>query len=317
MGMVVVVFVGVLAMVLGAYYFLVVRPEQAFFDRLSPKVKKVRGRGGVIKTEARQSAVEPINQMLLYFSPLTLPIRELIEQSGVQMTVAVFLLTSACSGLIAYLAVLRITGFALFGLAAAAAMAATIPWAIISWMRGRRLLRFEEKFPEAIDLVARALRAGHALPTGLRMVADEMPAPIGNEFRTLFEEQNFGLTLPDALRNFARRVPVLDARFFVTAVLTQRETGGNLAEVLDNLASVIRDRFRVKRQVRVISTHGRISGYVLTALPPVLGVVIFMMSPAHLRVLLDDPLGIRLIVIGVALQVVGTLAISRIVKIEY
>jgi len=317
------VFVGVLAVVLGAYYGLIVRQEQAFFDRLAPRTKKPgrqrsgRPARGVVKAETRQSAVEPINQMLEYFSPMTVPIRDLIEQSGSQMTVSVFLLISACSGLGAYLVIMRVTGFALAGLAAAAAMAATVPWAIVSWMRNRRLLRFEEKFPEAIDLVARALRAGHALPTGLSMVADEMPAPIGTEFRTLFEEQNFGLTLPDALRNFAGRVPVLDARFFVTAVLTQRETGGNLAEVLDNLSSVIRDRFRVKRQVRVISTHGRMSGYVLAALPPTLAMVIFIMSPAHLGILLHDPLGVRLIVIGLALQVIGTLAIRRIVQIEF
>ena len=147
--------------------------------------------------------------------------------------------------------------------------------------------KFEEQFPEAIDLVARALRAGHALPTGLGMVADELQAPVGTEFRILFDEQNFGLTLPDAMRNFARRVPVLDARFFVTAVLTQRETGGNLAEVLDNLASVIRERFKVKRQVRVLSAHGRITGWVLACLPPVLAVATLIVNPDHLGTLLD------------------------------
>jgi tight adherence protein B len=188
---------------------------------------------------------------------------------------------------------------------------------VISAIRARRLLRFEEALPEAIDLIARALRAGHALQTGISMAADELPKPMGPEFRTLYDEQNFGLTLPDALRNFARRVPVLDARFFVTAVLTQRETGGNLAEVLDNLSSVIRDRFKVRRQVRVISAHGRITGLVLSLLPPCLAVVIFFVSPDHLLTLMNDPLGIRLITIGFFLQVIGTLLIRRIVKIEY
>jgi tight adherence protein B len=179
------------------------------------------------------------------------------------------------------------------------------------------MLKFEEHFPEAIDLVARSLRAGHALPTGLSMVADEMPVPVGTEFRILYDEQNFGLTLPDALRNFARRIPVLDARFFVTAVLTQRESGGNLAEVLDNLASVIRERFKVKRQVRVISAHGRITGWVLACLPPSLAVATMVINPDHLGTLLGSDLGQRMIIAALTLQVIGTLIIRKIVNVEY
>jgi tight adherence protein B len=177
--------------------------------------------------------------------------------------------------------------------------------------------KFEEQFPEAIDLVARALRAGHALPTGLGMVADELKAPVGTEFRILYDEQNFGLTLTDALRNFARRIPVLDARFFVTAVLTQRETGGNLAEVLDNLGAVIRDRFKVKRQVRVLSAHGRITGWVLACLPPALGMATLIINPNHLGSLLGDPLGMKMIYTAIALQIGGTLIIRKLVDIEY
>jgi tight adherence protein B len=140
---------------------------------------------------------------------------------------------------------------------------------------------------------------------------------VGLEFRKLYDEQNFGLTLPDALRNFAGRIPVLDARFFVTAVLTQREAGGNLAEVLDNLAKVIRERFKVKRQVRVISAHGRITGWVLTGLPPAAAVATFMLSPLHIETLLGDPLGIRMIITAAVMQVLGALIIRRIVDIEY
>jgi tight adherence protein B len=179
------------------------------------------------------------------------------------------------------------------------------------------MVKFEEQFPDAIDLIARALRAGHALPTGLAMVAEELPAPVGSDFRLLYEEQNFGLTLTDALRNFARRVPVIDARFFVTAVLTQRESGGNLAEVLDNLSSVIRERFKVKRQVRVISAHGRITGWVLCLLPPCLAAAIFTISPDHLRTLTASSLGQQMIIGAVVLQILGTLVIRRIVNVEY
>ena len=179
------------------------------------------------------------------------------------------------------------------------------------------MLKFEEQFPEAIDLLARALRAGHALTTGLSMVAEELPQPIGGEFKQLFDQQNYGLPLPQALKNFADRIPSIDARFFVTAVLTQREAGGNLSEVLDNLASIIRDRFKVKRQVRVISAHGRITGWILSALPTSLALFIAFSNPAKYRAFYTDSLGMQLIGGALVLQVVGVLIIRKIVQIEY
>ena len=125
------------------------------------------------------------------------------------------------------------------------------------------------------------------------------------------------MTLPDAMRNFAKRIPVLDARFFVTAVLTQRESGGNLAEVLDNLSSVIRERFKVKRQVRVISAHGRITGWVLSMLPPALFIMMMVVAPEHMNTFVSDPLGVRMIIFALVLQVIGTLAIRKIVNVEF
>jgi tight adherence protein B len=201
--------------------------------------------------------------------------------------------------------------------AAAGAIAAFVPYLVISRKRTVRLRTFEEQFPEAIDLISRALRAGHAFTTGLGMVAEEIPAPVGQEFRRLYDEQNFGMSLPDAMRAMAMRVPVLDARFFVTAVLTQRESGGNLSEVLDNLASVMRERFKLKRQIRVISAHGRISAWVLSCLPPGLAGILFLLSPEFMRILWEDDLGIRLVLIAIALQITGTFIISRLVRIEY
>jgi tight adherence protein B len=197
------------------------------------------------------------------------------------------------------------------------AILAVLPYFYVKRARNNRTYKFEEQFPEAIDLMARALRAGHALPTGLSMVADEMPAPVGTEFRILYDEQNFGLNLSDALRNFATRIPVLDAKFFVTAVLTQRESGGNLAEVLDNLSSVIRDRFKVKRQIRVISAHGRITGTVLACLPPALAAVTLLLNRSYLGTLTGDPLGRQMIMAAIGLQIVGTLIMRKIINIEY
>jgi len=196
-------------------------------------------------------------------------------------------------------------------------LGASLPVLYVRRARRKRLAVFEEQFPEAIDLIARGLRAGHALTTALQLVGDEVPDPVGAEFRLLFEQQNYGMSLADALRAFAQRVPIIDARFFVTALLTQREMGGNLSEVLDNLAAVIRERFRVKRQVRVVSAQGRITGIVLSCLPPALAVVLFIISPSQLRLLIEDPLGVQMVVVGVVLQIVGVLAIRRIVEVEY
>jgi tight adherence protein B len=180
----------------------------------------------------------------------------------------------------------------------------------------RRMARFEEQFPEAIDLIARALRAGHAFTTGLGMVADEVEEPVRTEFRLLHDRQNYGMPLGDALRSLAVRVPLLDARFFATAVLTQRESGGNLSEVLDNLSKLIRERFTLKRQVRTLSAHGRITGWVLAALPLVLGALMLVIAPEHMGLLFKDPLGVRMIVGAGVLQVIGFIAMQRIVNIE-
>src|SRR5262245_179308 len=169
-------------------------------------------------------------------------------------------------------------------------------------MRTRQIRKFEEQFPEAIELIARAMRAGHAFPTGLKIAADELPPPAGSEFKLLYERQNFGAELPVALRLFAERVPLIDARFFVTAVLTQREAGGNLAEVLDRLAAVMRERFRVKREVRVRSAHGRITAWVLTLLPPSVAFLMLITSPQQIKLLTTDSLGIKFIIAGVLLQ---------------
>ena len=199
----------------------------------------------------------------------------------------------------------------------AAVLFASAPLLYVRNVARRRLAKFEEQFPEAIDLIARALRAGHALTTALQLAGDELPEPVGPEFQMLFDRQNYGMSLPDALREFAARIPLLDARFFVTAVLIQRETGGNLSSVLDNLANVIRERFKVKRQVRVMSAHGRITGWALGMLPPVVGALLFMLSPDLMSVLITDPLGNMLLAVGFGLQVIGVLIIRRILDVEF
>jgi tight adherence protein B len=305
----------------GAYWFFVVRPEEhaerALSRRLTPRAHRAALTGGRLLKDVRaMSTVNAFDSALTRTRGLSGGLQTLIEQAGSKTTVAKLLLTCGCVALATLTGVMLLTGMPLAALPAAAA-AAFAPIGVLRVQRTRRMRRFEEQFPEALDLLARALRAGHSFSTAVEMVAEEMPAPIGPEFKLLYDQQNYGLAMPDALRLFAERVSILDARFFVTAVLIQRESGGNLSEVLDNLAKVMRDRFRVKRQMRVISAHGRITGWVLVGLPPVLGVALMTINDEHRTTMFGDPLGHQMLFAGAALQVIGTLIIRKIVNVEY
>jgi tight adherence protein B len=233
-----------------------------------------------------------------------------------KITVGVLVLATVFAALGGYALVVLTTRMSSVGIAVGLLLS-SIPFLYVKRAATKRVALFEEQFPEAVDLMARSLRAGHALTSALQMVGEEMQEPVGTEFRLLFDRQNFGMSLPDALKEFGNRVPLVDARFFVTAVLIQRESGGNLSQVLDNLASVIRERFKVKRQVRVMSAHGRITGWVLGLLPIVLAFVLFLIQPEHITLLLTDQLGIQMLTGAIVLQVIGVLIIRRIVDVEY
>ena len=273
-------------------------------------------RSNLLKQARQLSALPSLDAALRRGGGLVQPIELLIEQSGTRMTVGAFLLVSATCGFVTAYVVNEFTDLLPLALGAGALCAWT-PTSILQFLRTRRILKFEEQFPEALALISRALKAGHTFTTGLAMVAEEMPAPIGPEFRLLYDQQNYGMPLPDALKEFARRVVLLDARFFVTAVLIQRESGGNLSEILDNIATVIRDRFRVKRQIRVISAHARMTGMVLMGVPPALAFMLFLTNPDHLRTLTNSPLGMNMIYAAITMQVTGSLIIRQMVKLEY
>jgi tight adherence protein B len=319
MALLVTTFLVSFATVLGAYWLFVLRHEIRHKASVTRRLKTYRAQtsgAGVVLTPERLSSIPWLDAMLAGRKGLVERVRVLVLEAGLTINVGTFLLASFCGGAAGFFvgAQLLETLLAalLFGI-----LGAAVPYAYVRFKRSVRLRAFEEQFPEAMDLISRALRAGHAFTTGIGMVADEIPAPVGSEFRRLYDQQNFGMSLPEAMREMASRVPVLDAKFFVTAVLTQREAGGNLSEVLDNLASVMRDRFKLRRQIRVVSAHGRISAFVLCALPPVLAVLMFMISPHLMSVLTTDPVGVRLVLIALVLQVVGTVMIARMVKIEY
>src|ERR1700682_4195387 len=189
----------------------------------------------------------------------------------------------------------------LFG-SAGALLGFFIPYAYASHMRTKRFQKFEEKFPEAIDTLARAVRAGHAFTTALEMIANEVSEPVAGEFRQLYEEQKFGLPVRDALLNLAERIPLVDVKFFVTAVMLQRETGGNLAEILDNLSYVIRERFKILRQVRVHTAQGRLTMFLLMGMPPTVVAILQVFSPEFVYPLFHDPIGHALLVVSLSLQ---------------
>lgn len=316
-------FLAVLLIVVGPYLLLVVRPESASRDILRQRIKTggaaVRPRTSgqsLLKEVERLSAIGPLHNALAGEGAIAVNLRNVVHMSGVKVTPGQVVLGSACLALLGYiLTVMWIPRWQL-GLVAGVLLG-LLPYGVLRFLRSRRLNKFEEQFPEAIDLISRALRAGHALPTGLRMAADELPQPVATEFKLLHDQQNYGLPMPDAFRAFAERVPLIDARFFVTAVLTQRESGGNLAEVLDNLASVIRDRFKIKRQLRVVSAHGRLTGMVLGALPPALGLFLLIRMPDHFKILLETPAGNRMIMVAAFLQLFGVFLIYKITKVDY
>ena len=238
-----------------------------------------------------------------------------IEQSGVKISLSALLLLSMVCAFVAGGIVatsLRMTvGWVIGG-----PVGFAMPFFFLKVKRNRRLAKFEEEFPEALDLVARALKAGHAFATGLKMVADEMAEPVGPEFRKTFDEQNFGLPLKDALNNLTNRIPLLDVRFFATAVLIQRETGGNLSEILENLAHVVRERFKILRQVRVYTAHGRLTGYVLLGLPVFLAIALAFINPEHMQLLFRERIGHMMLAATAVMQTIGYFWIKQVVKIE-
>ena len=317
--MAVLVFFAIAALVLGGAVALTRLPARVERRRLERRLREVsqpddRPEGPTVVAEVAQGPVPAIDRYVAGTAAGS-RLGRLIQQSGVQTTPsAVALASVACAGAMALIAAVLVRMPIAIGLAGAAGLG--IPFAWLAHRRTARLKQFEEQFPEALDLLSRAIRAGHAFQTAMGMVADELPAPVGAEFKQTFERQNFGLPLGDTMNELAERVPLLDVRFFVTAVAIQRETGGNLAEILDNLASVVRERFKILRQVRVHTAHGRFSGYVLLALPAALAVVLSFLSMEHMRPLFQERMGHLMLIGAIVMQAIGFVWIRRVIRIE-
>ena len=260
------------------------------------------------------SSIPAINRVLLYWTWPT-RIRELLAQAGLKIKPAKLISICLVAALVTYLVV----GHFLprFPIALMAGfVVGLIPLGVVALLRKRRLRKFEEHFPEVLDLLGRAIRSGHAFTTGLEMIAKESPEPIAGEFRITFDEQNFGLPLRDALLNLTERVPLIDVQFFVTALLIQKETGGNLAEILDGLSHVIRDRFRIYRDVQSKTAQGRLTAIILIALPPFMMAAIGALNPQYMGALFTDPRGPTFLIVAGILQIVGSLILWKVIHIE-
>lgn len=255
--------------------------------------------------------LEPIVARL----PQVRDVEHLLSQADMTWSVGTFLLISIGFGVTFALMAVTITrgwplavGAGLFG--------AILPYMHVRRRRTKRIRAFEEHFPEAIDLLGRSIRAGHAFSTGLKIVAEESPEPISTEFKQVFEEQKFGLPLEDSLLSLADRIPLVDIRILVTAILVQRDVGGNLAEILDKISYTIRERFMILRQVRVHTAQGRMTGYLLAALPLIIAGLVFLLNPTYIGILVEHPLGKFLLGAAGMMQFTGFLLIRKIIEIE-
>ncbi|RPJ61385.1 MAG: hypothetical protein EHM23_07155 [Acidobacteria bacterium] len=317
---VIMVFLVVLGLSLSVTYFLVEAPaSRRYLRRRVEAVRETGSTSALVTAEGlvfRENVLSqlPLLDRFLFSLPGAARLQRFVQQSGISMTVDRLLLISLALGLAGIVAGLLALWWP--GMVMLAVGLAAIPFALVAVKRQRRLAKFEELFPDSMDLLARAVRAGHAFTTGLELIATDMPEPIAGEFRTTYDQQNLGLPLRDALANLSVRVPLPDVRIFVTALQIQRESGGNLAEILDKLAYVVRERFKLFRQIRTLTAEGRISMYFLMALPPLTALALAATSPDYLVPLFVDPLGHRMLVIGVFMQLFGYLVIRRIIRMK-
>lgn len=255
--------------------------------------------------------LEPVFERL----PQAADLRLLLEQANLRWSAGTFVALTLGMGLSVGASIYVLTGNILYMLASAV-LGLMGPYMYVKRRKRQHVQAFEEGFPEAIDLLARSIRAGHAFATGMKVVAEEAQEPVSTEFKTVFEEQKFGLPLEESLLGLADRIDLVDIRIFVTAILVQRDVGGNLAEILDKISYTIRERFMIQRQIRVYSAQGRMTGYLLAVLPIIMGVLIYMLNTEYMIILFTEPVGRLLIAGAFILQVLGFIVIRRIVDIE-
>ncbi len=314
----IVIFVAVSAMVGAAAFAFTDFGKTKAEDRLDVlaglKTPELQARG-LLKEDMVQEGVAGMTGVIGRIASRMGNIRNLFVQADSPISVNTFCGISA--------------GFAMFGVVGAiiarspaplypavALVFGMLPMVWLLWRRKSRFKKFAKQLPDALELIGRALRSGHSLASGLHVVVQEMPVPISAEFGNVYESQNLGIPIDQALRDMLKRMPNLDLKFFVTSVVIQRQTGGDLAEILDKISHIIRERFKILGQVQALTGEGRISGIVLMALPIALFFVVYHLNPDYIMLLFTDPLGRKMIAVATVLQVLGAVCIKKIVNIK-
>ncbi len=306
-----------------ATYFIV---HRTLLKRETAKVRdRLSGRAGPASASSPEAASlflpegadqsRLVNRLLAKMN-VDRQLQSMIEQAGVSWAPGQVCITALLLALLAFNAVWYLFPFWQNMAFGAAPLAALLPLLYLRRRRKKCIAAFEAQFPDALQFIARAMRAGHAFSVALEMLYKEFANPLGGEFRRTFEEQNLGLPMDTALEKLGQRLPLIDVQFFVAAVLLQKRTGGNLAEILDSLASLIRERFKLRGQIRTISAHGRLSSLVLTAIPAVVAFLMYMVNPKHMQFFVEHEAGQWMSGLAIAFQVLGYVIMRQIVKIE-
>lgn len=294
-------------------------------SRHSPEARRIAARLAALAEDApvgiasiaREQTTERLprlNALLARFAPGQ-RLRRTVGASAMNTSPAELLLLSLALGACGALLPVLLAKPPAFGLALALVLAA-LPWWRVAGRASARIARIERQFPEALDLMSRAMRAGHAFPSAVKMVADEMAPPLARDFRILFDEMNYGVPANEALARFAERLPIADVSYFVVAVMIQRESGGNLAELLDKISALVRQRLNLLGEIRTLSAEGRLSAVILTALPFGVALVVNIVNPEFMTVLWTDPLGLRMVAVALFMMAVGILWMRRIIRIR-
>src|SRR5882724_4641746 len=314
------VFVFALFLVLGAY-LAATHSSDAKRKRLRQRLSEALLHSAhtedievVLARNELMSEIPALNRVLLRVQT-ALQLKRLLDQADLHITPSRLVMFSGMAGILALLAVSVIT-ISIPLIVLSGVVAALLPFLHVWWKRKRRFDQFLENLPDALELMSRALSAGHAFSEALHMVAEEMPDPIAGEFRKTYEEQNLGLSLKLALENLMERIPLLDLRMCVTAVLIQRETGGNLGEILEKVAYTIRERFRIMGDLKTLTTSSRLSAWLLCALPIFVAIAVTFMNPDYMAVLWKDQRGHYLIAAAITMQITGMLIVKKILNIK-
>ena len=314
------VFIFALFLVFGAYLWAT-RGSDAKRDRLQKRLSEALLHSAhtddvevVLARNELLSEIPWLNRSLVRIQA-AMQMKRILDQADLQITPSRLMMFSIMAGLLAALAVSVVSPLIILAVGCGL-IAAALPFVHVWWKRKKRFAAFLEHLPDALDLMCRALMAGHGFSEAMHMVSSEMPEPIATEFRKTYEEQNLGFSLKLALENLTQRIPLLDLRMCVTAVLIQRETGGNLAEILEKVAYTIRERFRIMRDLKTLTTSSRMSAWLLCGLPIFVAIAVTVMNPDYMSVLWKDPRGHWLIAAAIFMQVTGMLIVKKILNIK-